>query len=345
MTWRRSILIALVAATSVYGQQPKNVKILTGLTRPEVQRVMNQMRAGLGVHCRYCHGAGQDPSVDATPQKERAREMMRMVIDLNQRHFGGREVVTCFTCHNGSPHPALAPPLPQALPRELTADAFNAETKKTPTPSEVLQKYITAVGRIVPPTEPRTIIATLQTPLAGPVAVRYLEAGEQYRRDLTLPDGTVATYVLTGNGGWIRDKSGVRDLDVEGLANARMGRRPSAPFTLTSFGDDATVTAEKIGDKEVWVVVTPTARYSFDAESGLLLRRVVFHSSSMGRIPEQTEFDHYRDVGGAKVPFTTRVFLVDPWLGATRHATSIIIGQPISPAEFEKPSPSANSGK
>ena len=345
MTWRQSILVGLFAATSVYGQQPKNVKILVGLSRPEVQRVMNQMRAGLGVHCRYCHVAGQDPSVDATPQKERAREMMRMVIDLNQRHFGGREVVTCFTCHNGTPHPALAPPLPQALPRELSAHAFVAETKNAPSPSEVLQKYIAAVGRIVPATEPRTIIGTHVAPLGGPVAIRILESGEQYRRDVTLPDGTALTYVLTGNGGWIRDKSGVRDLDLEGLANARMGRRPSAPFTLTSFGDDATVTAEKIGDKDVWVVSTPTARYSFDAESGLLLRRVVFYSSSMGRIPEQTEFDHYRNVGGAKVPFTTRVFLVDPWLGATRHATTITIGNPISPAEFEKPSPSASSEK
>ena len=337
MTLRRSIVIALFAATSVYGQQPKNAKILTGLTRPEVQRVMNQMRAGLGVHCRYCHGAGQDPSVDGTPQKERAREMMRMVIDLNQRHFGGREVVTCFTCHNGSPHPALAPPLPQPLPRELSADAFHAKPKNAPSPSEVLQKYVAAVGRIVPASEPRTITGTHAAPLGGPVAIRVLESGEQYRRDVTLPDGSPLTYVLTGNGGWIRDKSGVRDLDAEGLTNARMARRPSEPFTLTSFGGDATVTAEKIGDKDVWVVVTPTARYSFDAESGLLLRRVVYHRSSMGRIPEQTEFDHYRDAGGAKVPFTTRVFLVDPWLGATRHATSIVIGQPISPAEFEKP--------
>src|SRR4026207_545538 len=92
VTHCRLLLIALVAAASVSAQQPKNVKILVGLSRPEVQRIMNQMRAGLGVHCHYCHVTGQGPSVDATPQKERARDMMRMVIDLNQRHFGGRNV-------------------------------------------------------------------------------------------------------------------------------------------------------------------------------------------------------------------------------------------------------------
>lgn len=337
MSWRQSILIVLFVATSLFGQQPKNVKILVGLSRPEVQRVMNQMRAGLGVHCHYCHVVGQDPSVDGTPQKARALEMMRMVIDLNQRHFGGRDVVTCFTCHNGKPHPAFAPPLPQALPRDLTANPPVTDAKKLPSPSEVLQRYVAAVGRIVPAGEPRTIIATRATPLGGPVAMKVVESGQQRRVDITFPDGITRTQVLTGSGGWIRDEKGVRDMQPEELAGSRLGRRPFAPFTETSFGDDAAVISDKIGDQDVWVVVTPTARYSFDAESGLLLRRVVFYDSPIGRIPEQTEFDHYRDVGGAKVPFTTRIALVDPWVGGLHQATSIVIGKPIPPTEFEKP--------
>jgi hypothetical protein len=338
VTLRKSILIVLIAATSLHAQQPKNVKILTGLSRSEVQRVMNEMRAGLGVHCHYCHVAGQDASVDATPQKARAREMMQMVIDINQRNFSGRNVVTCFTCHNGSPHPAFAPPLPQALPRDLPANPPPAaDAKKPPSASDVLQKYIAAVGRIIPASEPRTIIAT-RSALGGPVATKIQESGEQLRVDVTLPDGSALTQVVSGAGnGWIRDKSGVRDLNVEDLANARMSRRPYAPFAETSFPDDATVTPDRIGDQNVWVVATPNARYSFDAESGFLLRRIVYYDSPMGRIPEQTEFDHYRDVGGAKVPFTTRVALVDPWLGSTRHATSIVIGKAIPAAEFAKP--------
>jgi hypothetical protein len=338
VTLRRSILIALLAATSLNAQQPKNVKVLTGLSRPEVQRVMNQMRAGLGVHCHYCHVVGQDPSVDGTPQKARALEMMRMVVDLNQRYFAGKTVVTCFTCHGGTPHPKLSPPLPQPLPKDVTANPpVVGETKKVPSAAEVLQRYVTAVGRIVPATEPRTIIATRATPLGGPVYMKVLESGEQWRVDITLPDGTPITQTLSGAGGWIRDKAGVHEAQAEELSGLRLARRPFAPFTETSFGSDATVTSEKIGDQDVWVVTTPDARHSFDAESGLLLRRVVFFNSPIGRIPEQTEFDHYRSVGGAKVPFTTRVALVDPWLGGTRQATTIVIGAPIPPAEFEKP--------
>ena len=41
-----------------------------------------------------------------------------MVIDLNARHFDGKPVVTCFTCHNGKLHPALMPPLPTPVPPE-----------------------------------------------------------------------------------------------------------------------------------------------------------------------------------------------------------------------------------
>ena len=338
MTWRPSILIGLFVATSLNAQQPKNVKILVGMSRPEVQRVMNQMRAGLGVHCHYCHVTGQDASVDGTPQKAKAREMMRMVIDLNQRNFGGREMVTCFTCHNGTPHPKFAPPLPQKLPPDLPANPPVAEAKNLPKASEVLQRYVAAVGRIVPAAEPRTIIATRATPLGGPVAMKVLESGENWRVDITLPDGTPVTQVLAAAGGWVRDKSGVRDMSSEELAGARMGRRPFAPFTESNFGDDATVTTDKIGDQNVWVVTTADAQYSFDTETGLLLRRIVFYSSPMGRIPEQTEFDHYRSVGGAKVPFTTRVALVDPWLGGSRQATTIVIGTPIPQAEFERPS-------
>lgn len=338
MAWRSSFLVVLFAATSLYAQQPKNVKILTGLSRPEVQRIMNQMRAGLGVHCHYCHVVGQDPSVDGTPQKARAREMMQMVVDLNQRNFGGREVVTCYTCHNGSPHPKNVPPLPQPLPRDVTANPPVAETIKLPSPAEVMQRYVAAVGRIVTAAEPRSTIATRATPLGGPVAMKILESGDQMRIDLTLPDGSPMTQVLTGAGGWIRDKSGVRDMQPEEVVGARMGRRAFAPFIVSSFGNDAAVTAGKIGDQSIWVVTTSDAEYSFDAESGLLLRRVVFYSSPIGRIPEQTEFDHYRSVGGAKVPFTTRLALVDPWLGGTRQATSIVIGAPIPPSEFEKPS-------
>jgi hypothetical protein len=318
---------------SLHAQQPKNVQILTGMSRPEVQRVMNQMRAGLGVHCDYCH-VKADAANDAKPQKGRAREMMRMVIDLNARHFGGKPVVTCFTCHNGKPRPALMPPLPQAAPPESAA----VETKPLPTVAAVLQKYVAAVGRELTPATSRLFQGTHQSPTGPPVQAIIAQHGERLRVDFQLPDGSKLTRVTDANGGWIRDKAGVRDLQPEEMVSARMGRRPFAPFYTSSIGEDARVVgADTIGERAVWVIVTPTARYSFDAQSGLLLRRVAHYDSPVGRIPEQTDFDDYRDVGGVKLPFLTRVAVVDPWLGGAQQAETIRVGVDMVPGEFEKP--------
>jgi len=33
--------------------------------------------------------------------------MITMMMDINTRQFGGRQVVTCYTCHNG--HPTATP--------------------------------------------------------------------------------------------------------------------------------------------------------------------------------------------------------------------------------------------
>jgi hypothetical protein len=69
----------------------------------------------------------------------------------------------------------------------------------------------------------------------------------------------------------------------------------------------------------------------------LLLRRVAYFNSPVGRIPEETDFDDYRDTGGQKLPFLIRVALVDPWSGGTRQWESIEVGAAIAAGEFEKP--------
>ncbi|HKO59465.1 MAG TPA: c-type cytochrome [Thermoanaerobaculia bacterium] len=337
------VLLVFILSLSVHAQPLKNVQILTGLSRPELQRVMNEMAAGLGVHCHYCHANDDSRGAsDTKPQKARAREMIRMVMDLNARHFGGQPVVTCFTCHNGKPHPALTPPLPQAVP----AEPVTAEPKLLPTAAAVIQKYVAAVGRELAPETPRLFKGTHKSPTGPPIKFTILNVGEQSRGEIQLPDGSLVTQGVEATGGWIRDKNGVRDMTPEELVTARMSRRAFAPFYTSAIGDDARVTdSETIGDRSAWVVRTATARYWFDSESGLLLRRVVYYNSPVGRIPEQTDFDDYRDVGALKLPFVTRVALVDPWSGGLRQAETIQVGVAIAPGEFEKPAPGGGSAR
>ena len=330
-------LVLFFVALSVDAQPLKNVQILKNLSRPEIQRVMNEMRAGLGVHCHHCHAQDDtEGASDTKPQKARAREMIRMVMDLNARHFGGRPVVTCFTCHNGKPQPVLIPPLPQAVPPEPAP----VEAKSLPTVASVIQKYVTAVGRELTPEKPRLFKGTQKSPTGPLVKVTVSAAGERWRNDINLPDGSILTRAFDGTNGWIRDQKGVRDMTADDLMASRMSRRPFEPFYTSSIPDDARVVdSERVGERSAWVVSTSMARYWFDSESGLLLRRVVYYDSPVGRIPEQTDFDDYRDVGPVKLPFLTRVALVDPWLGGLRQAETLEAGETIAPAEFEKPRP------
>jgi hypothetical protein len=334
--WSLALLfIAAPIHAQVASQPPKNVQILTGLSRPELQRVMNEMAAGLGVHCHYCHATDNSGGAsDTKPEKARAREMIRLTMDLNARNFGGKPVVTCFTCHNGKPRPAMTPPLPQPVPPEPVAP----EAKAFPPLKSVLDKYVAAVGREPAAGTTRRFKGTHKSPTGKPIPMTIADTGDKWRADIQLPDGTGATQSVGADGGWARDKNGVRDMTLEEVVSARMSRRAYAPFYASAIGPDARVVdSEPLGGHTAWVVATPSARYWFDTDSGLLLRRVTYADSPVGRIPEQTDFDDYRVVGASKIPFLVRVSLVDPWLGGTRQAETIELGAPIDPAELARP--------
>src|SRR4029453_5337699 len=85
---------------------------------------------------------------------------------------------------------------------------------------------------------------------------------------------------------------------------------------------------EKIDARDVYVLRGTSAgnkreRLYFDVQTGLLVRRVTITPTSIGNIPEQVDFDDYRDVDGMKVPFTIKVSTVDPSYSSTRKLTEI----------------------
>jgi hypothetical protein len=40
-----------------------------------------------------------------------ARTMIRMVYTINKENFGGKRMVTCYSCHHGGPEPKTIPSL------------------------------------------------------------------------------------------------------------------------------------------------------------------------------------------------------------------------------------------
>src|SRR5262249_48244051 len=72
-----------------------NIQVFRGMPQSELLPVMHFMRASLGVRCDHCHVAENDMYwKDDKPAKAKARQMIRMVDDINDKNFGGQPVVT-----------------------------------------------------------------------------------------------------------------------------------------------------------------------------------------------------------------------------------------------------------
>ena len=124
------IVLLVVVSLCVTAMRPpangyKNLKVLPrNISTKELNKIMiDDFEDDLGVNCAYCHakeskdGAGQseklDYASDEKPEKEIARKMMRMTLELNKEYFKLKRpaigaptlTVTCLTCHNGQPHP------------------------------------------------------------------------------------------------------------------------------------------------------------------------------------------------------------------------------------------------
>src|SRR5689334_23683002 len=115
IVWAASV--ALVAgqappAVQMSDQVFKNIQVLKGIPVDEFMGTMGLFSAALTVCCGDCHtGAGtSNPKwEDDPPRKLMARRMIQMVNTINKDSFGGRQVVTCWTCHRGNPGPAVTP--------------------------------------------------------------------------------------------------------------------------------------------------------------------------------------------------------------------------------------------
>lgn len=130
------------------GEKFKNIKVLRSMPASQMLPVMHLMRASLGVTCDFCHVTeGDQFEADTKKEKETARRMIQMVLDINKNNFEGRTVVTCNSCHNGKEHPVAVPPIGQGLFADTTNAAPEAEAReKLPTAAQILDRYVEALG-------------------------------------------------------------------------------------------------------------------------------------------------------------------------------------------------------
>src|SRR5580693_8693477 len=125
----------------------KNIQALKGMRAGDLQGAMSFIASSLNVDCDHCHV--QDFSKDERKEKLRAREMIRMVRQINEESFAGKNTVNCFTCHQGHAEPIALAPIVPPPPRAPKAEAATVEKPAgTPLPSvaEVLDHYVQALG-------------------------------------------------------------------------------------------------------------------------------------------------------------------------------------------------------
>ena len=89
----------------------KNLQVIKGTPVNQFMETMGFFTASLGADCTFCHVNESDGNwakyADDNARKRIARRMFAMVEGINKTNFGGRQVVTCYTCHRGGNRPMV----------------------------------------------------------------------------------------------------------------------------------------------------------------------------------------------------------------------------------------------
>ena len=124
------VLIIFIAVGATINPNPpeqgpgnfKNLKILPkNISKDSLDKVMDEFRDALGVKCNFCHAMSKDTlpkkhidfASDDKEEKNVARYMMNMTLDINKHYFTDPKstrpdtvrAVTCITCHRGLAEP------------------------------------------------------------------------------------------------------------------------------------------------------------------------------------------------------------------------------------------------
>lgn len=333
----------------------KNVQVLKGMPVNDFMATMGMFSAALGMSCEDCHMAGdtswENYAAD-NPRKQMARAMVTMMAAINKTQFGGRQMVTCFSCHRGTYRPKTtpdlttlhgSPPLPD--PRDIIEQSPIA-----PKPDEVLEKYLQAVGGLERAAALASFAARGTSVGYGPDSEEspieiYARAPNQRTAIVRTTSGT-RTTTFDGRNGWV--SAPFRPVPVLALAGADLdGLRLDAELAFPArikqvLAQWRVGVPTVIEDREVYLVQGTgapglTANLYFDAETGLLVRQVRLVDSPIGRLPTQVDYGDYRDVAGLKMPFR----FVVTWLDGrdTIQLTEIRPNVPIEATRFARPGP------
>ncbi len=333
----------------------KNVQVLKGIPVDEFMGTMGFFSASLGMNCTDCHvdesGGNWAKYADDNARKQTARKMIQMVSSINRTNFGGRQVVTCNTCHRGNNRPNVMPSLALLYgtpPPDEPGEPFEQAPGQPPA-DRVLDQYIQAVGGA-------GRLANLAS-FVGKGSYRGFDDQEKSALEIfakapsqrttiihTLSGDSTTTY--DGRAGWIAAPETEKPVPLLALTGQELdGVKLEAELLFPArikqaLGNWRVGFRTTIGDREVQPVQGTTAggataTLCFDSESGLLVRLVRFAESPVGRIVTQIDYADYREVSGVRMPFRWTV----TWLNgrSTFELSDVQPNLPIDAAKFVRP--------
>ncbi len=338
----------------------KNVQVMGDMPVADFMTSMGLMCASLAFDCADCHDAAGTQNVNwaaDTPRKRTARRMVTMVETINRENFGGRVMVTCWTCHRNRDWPVTAPTMDIMYGEPtLQPDEVISQRPGMPQAATILDKYIAAVGGAERLSQLRSYVASA-TSLGfggfGGGGVVEINAAAPDKRSTIIrfpdaPDRGESTRSYNGSEGWIRTPLSVlgeyqlTGAELDGArVDALLGFPGQIKTALTNFRVGF---PEDIDGRSMQVVqgdgpnTMPVTLY-FDSETGLLARVIRYSRSPIGRMPTQMDYADYRDVEGIKMPFTWTF----SWLDGrdTFTLTNVRLNASIDDARFQKPSTAA----
>ena len=344
-------------------QVQKNIKVLTGMPQSQLIPVMNFFAASMGRRCNYCHVNNQgqwDYASDAKPEKTSAREMIKLVMDINKTTERMKlDPVSCYTCHRGRTSPQSIPALPLPLPSpppnaggaggptpSASPQASPAATPALPSADDIFSKYAAAVGgqTAIDKLKSRTTKGTIIQANGNSFQFELSQAApDKFYLLVTTQQGTVERG-FNGQVGWEKTARGVREVTGTELINFKTTNGLFSLLKLKEqYSKPPRVRKDKLGDREVYIVDGTTTdnrrmRLYFDSTSGLLLRRTTTMSTMVGIIPDQIELEDYREMDGLKFPFTARAATLEVGNpSSTRTFTELKVNVPVDDSKFNMP--------
>jgi len=275
--------------------------------------------------------------------------MVGMMAAINKDNFNGRQVVTCWTCHRGRDRPVVTPTLDTVYGTPtLEPDDVMVRAQGAPSPDQVLDKYLQAIGGAAAANRLTSYVAKGNSVGFGrfagkrPVEI-YAKSPDQRATYNHTADGDVSrTY--DGRTGWISTPlTAVKEFElVTGeLDGAKVDAQIGFPGQIKRLLTNMRVSfSSTINDREVEVLQGNGPRgllvtLYFDKQTGLLTRMVRHTTSPVGRAPTQTDFADYRDVAGVKLPYK----FIFAWLDGqdTFELDQIQANVAIDAGKFAKP--------